>query len=66
VPKKTGFVVSFYRPKWEEGEGAGEGGQRGKVKSKGKSREKVRRRFFKLLTPTFLSKHMKLPIKLSY
>jgi ATP-dependent DNA helicase RecG len=30
---KTGFVVSFYRPKWEEGEGLGDkdqaGGQRG-------------------------------------
>lgn len=26
---KTGFVVSFHRPKWEEGEGLGEGGQTG-------------------------------------
>lgn len=26
---KTGFVVSFYRPKWEEGEGLEEGGQTG-------------------------------------
>jgi ATP-dependent DNA helicase RecG len=26
---KTGFVVIFYRPKWEEGEGLGEGGQKG-------------------------------------
>jgi ATP-dependent DNA helicase RecG len=25
---KTGFVVSFYRPKWEEGEGLGEEGQK--------------------------------------
>ena len=26
---KTGFVVSFYRPKWEEGEGLDQGGQKG-------------------------------------
>lgn len=26
---KTGFVVVFHRPKWEEGEGMGEGGQTG-------------------------------------
>jgi len=26
---KTGFVVVFYRPKWEEGEGLKEGGQKG-------------------------------------
>ena len=32
---KTGFVVVFYRPKWEEGEGL-VGGQKSKVKSKGK------------------------------
>jgi ATP-dependent DNA helicase RecG len=32
---KTGFVVSFHRPKWEEGEGLG--------KSREKSREKVLR-----------------------
>ncbi len=38
---KTGFVVSFHRPKWEEGEGLGEGGQKSKVKSKVKSRVKV-------------------------
>ena len=39
---KTGFVVIFYRPKWEEGEGL-EGDQSGKskVKSKMKSNEKV-------------------------
>ena len=30
---KTGFVVSFHRPKWEEGEGL-VGGQKSKVKSK--------------------------------
>jgi len=38
---KTGFVVSFHRPKWEEGEGLGEGGQKSKVKSKVKSKGKV-------------------------
>lgn len=42
---KTGFVVVFYRPKWEEGkglaEGLAEGGQKSKVKSKVKSRVKV-------------------------
>lgn len=42
---KTGFVVSFQRPKWEEGkglaEGLVEGGQKSKVKSKVKSRVKV-------------------------
>jgi ATP-dependent DNA helicase RecG len=38
---KTGFVVVFYRPKWEEGEGLGEGGQKGKGKSKVKSKGKV-------------------------
>jgi predicted HTH transcriptional regulator len=31
---KTGFVVVFYRPKWEEGEGL-VGGQRGKAGKKG-------------------------------
>ncbi len=30
---KTGFVVSFYRPKWEEGEGLA-GGQKSRVKSR--------------------------------
>ncbi len=34
---KTGFVVSFYRPKWEEGEGL----EKGRVKSRVKSRVKV-------------------------
>ena len=38
---KTGFVVSFHRPKWEEGEGLGEGGQKSKVKSKGKVIEMI-------------------------
>ena len=37
---KTGFVVVFYRPKWEEGEGL-VGGQKSKVKSKVKSKGKV-------------------------
>ncbi|MFH0772597.1 MAG: ATP-binding protein [Candidatus Omnitrophota bacterium] len=37
---KTGFVVSFYRPKWEEGEGLA-GGQKSRVKSKVKSKVKV-------------------------
>jgi len=37
---KTGFVVVFYRLKWEEGEGL-VGGQKSKEKSKGKSKEKV-------------------------
>jgi ATP-dependent DNA helicase RecG len=36
---KTGFVVVFYRPKWEEGKGLGEGGQKGREKS----REKILR-----------------------
>lgn len=36
---KTGFVVVFYRPKWEEGEGLGEGSQESKGKSKGKAIE---------------------------
>jgi len=30
---KTGFVVVFYRPKWEEGEGIGKGGQTGGQRS---------------------------------
>lgn len=29
---KTGFVVSFHRPKWEEGEGIEKGDQKSKVK----------------------------------
>jgi len=33
---KTGFVVVFYRPKWEQGEGLGEDGQNGKTKEKTK------------------------------
>jgi ATP-dependent DNA helicase RecG len=31
---KTGFVVVFYRPKWEEGEGIEKGGQKSRVKSR--------------------------------
>jgi ATP-dependent DNA helicase RecG len=31
---KTGFVVSFYRPKWEEGEGLEKGREKGRVKSR--------------------------------
>lgn len=38
---KTGFVVSFHRPKWEEGEGLEKGGQKSKGKSKVKSKGKV-------------------------
>ncbi len=43
---KTGFVVSFYRPKWEEGEGLepdqiGKSNVKSKVKSKVKSNERV-------------------------
>lgn len=42
---KTGFVVVFHRPKWEEGEGLGKGGRKSngksKVKSKVKNKEKV-------------------------
>ena len=36
---KTGFVVVFYRPKWEDGEGL----EKSKEKSKEKSREKILR-----------------------
>jgi len=43
---KTGFVVSFYRPKWEEGEGllhdhGGKSNVESNMKSKVKSKEKV-------------------------
>jgi len=42
---KTGFVVVFYRPKWEEGDGLGKGGReskgRGSEKSSEKSSEKI-------------------------
>lgn len=38
---KTGFVVVFYRPKWEEGKGLAEGGQKSKVKSKVKVIEMI-------------------------
>ncbi len=37
---KTGFVVSFHRPRWEEGEGLEKGGQKGAEQSA----EKVRRK----------------------
>lgn len=39
--RKTGFVVSFYRPKWEEGEGLTAKGQKSMVKSKGKILEMI-------------------------
>jgi len=38
---KTGFVVSFYRPKWEEGEGL--------EKTKEKTREKTREKILRLI-----------------
>jgi len=38
---KTGFVVIFHRPQWEEGEGMEKARQKSKVKSKVKSKEKV-------------------------
>lgn len=37
---KTGFVVMFYRPKWEEGEGLGKGSQAGGEKSAQESTQK--------------------------
>lgn len=37
---KTGFVVSFHRPRWEEGEGLEKGGQKGAEQT----REKMRRK----------------------
>ncbi len=40
---KTGFVVCFYRPKWENGEGLEQNIQEGKEKSSEKSSEKILR-----------------------
>jgi len=40
---KTGFVVIFYRPKWEEGEGIGKGGLKAREKTREKTREKILR-----------------------
>lgn len=40
---KTGFVVSFYRPKWEEGEGVPTGSQKTGEKTGEKTREKILR-----------------------
>jgi len=44
---KTGFVVIFYRPNWEEGEGLGKGGQKRWSENQslfGEDAEKMRRR----------------------
>ena len=46
---KTGFVVAFYRPKWEDGSGLGKGGQKSKVKSKGKSKVKNKEKVIHLI-----------------
>jgi len=47
---KTGFVVVFYRPKWEQGEGLGEDGQNGESKVKSKVKSKVE--IVRLMTET--------------
>ncbi len=46
---KTGFVVSFYRPKWEEGEGLEKGGQKAVEKTREKVREKTREKILRLI-----------------
>ncbi len=43
---KTGFVVMFYRPRWEEGEGLKD---KGKVKSNGKSKVKSNEKVVSLM-----------------
>jgi ATP-dependent DNA helicase RecG len=47
---KTGFVVMFYRPKWEEGEGLGQDhGGKSKVKSNEKSKVKSNEKVIRLI-----------------
>jgi len=46
---KTGFVVSFHRPKWEEGEGLEKGGQKTVEKTREKVREKTREKILRLI-----------------
>jgi ATP-dependent DNA helicase RecG len=47
---KTGFVVMFYRPKWEEGEGLGKDqGGKSKGKSNGKSKVKSNEKVVSLM-----------------
>ena len=46
---KTGFVVVFYRPKWEEGEGIEKGGQKTVEKTREKVREKTREKILRLI-----------------
>ena len=38
---KTGFVVSFYRPKWEEGEGLQDSSQKTNLKTNLKNDQKI-------------------------
>jgi len=56
---KTGFVVSFIRPRWEEGEGLGNTGSRGgeeKIKAdRGDTAEKVRSKYGETAEKIFLS-----------
>ena len=46
---KTGFVVSFHRPKWEEGEGLEKSGQKTVEKTREKVREKTREKILRLI-----------------
>ena len=46
---KTGFVVIFHRPKWEDGEGLEKGGQKVREKTREKVREKTREKILRLL-----------------
>jgi len=46
---KTGFVVSFHRPKWEEGEGLEKGAQKTVEKTREKVREKTREKILRLI-----------------
>ena len=47
---KTGFVVSFYRPKWQEGEGLeGDSKDKSKVKSNEKSKVKSSEKVIQLI-----------------